>query len=102
MWVNKRAALAATRAEPIATAVPRQALLAAPFDASASLGSDCHPKGRAAAHHQRPRLTSGKDAGQVQFRKASREFGAREKRGTRAAAVRVAHTLASISCMRAT
>jgi hypothetical protein len=47
-------------------------------------------------------MTSAKDAGEVQIRKASREFGEREARGSTSLAVRSAHTLASISCMHAT
>jgi hypothetical protein len=47
-------------------------------------------------------MTSVKDAGQVQIRKASREFGERAGRRPMAWAVRAAHTAASISCMRAT
>jgi hypothetical protein len=74
----------------------------ATFRASASLGNDCRLLSGTPARQQSRQLTSVKDAGQVQFRKASREFGERIKRSPPHGAVRVAHTLASISCMRAT
>jgi hypothetical protein len=47
-------------------------------------------------------MTSPKDAGQVQFRKASRDFGERRSDRKRRRLVRDSHTPASISCMDVT
>ena len=70
-----------TSARPIATAVPRGGAPARPLRASPSADDDCcTPAATRMCGLHGCQMTSPKDASQVQFRKASRDFGERCRR----------------------
>jgi hypothetical protein len=69
MWVDKCAALAATRVEPIATAVPPPNASASAVCATHSLLGDCCLQARLAAERQSLEMPTASSGVKVQIRK---------------------------------